>query len=214
MNDDDNDSGSDSDTQPTDNLDINDLITRTEGLSYQYQYLDHPADVILVGEGSSIRDALQSISVSMFNYMSDLSLVDATHHKQLRISGRGLLNLLYHLLDECLYLYSSEYFIAKHVLIEDDLVLPPLESPDEFNNHEFSIRVMAIGDYFNKLKHTSGTEIKAITMHYRSFELWLGDLCYEYNNDMESHQHTQDLLSALRNDHRITRCKVYCLVDI
>ncbi|UKJ89290.1 hypothetical protein MACJ_002538 [Theileria orientalis] len=205
----------DGESQSSGKNDLSSLLERVRGVSYNYSYLDHPADVILLGEGESIREALQSISVALFNYMSDLSFVDPAHSKELEISGRGLLNLLYHLLDECLYLYSSEYFIAKHVLIEEDLSLPPALSAEQFNNHTFTFRAVAVGDYYNKLIHRSGTEIKAITMHYLNFNFWLGGRCYEYKNDMESHENTLELLSGLAaNNHSISRCSVYCLVDI
>ncbi|UKK01674.2 hypothetical protein MACK_001027 [Theileria orientalis] len=192
--------------------DLSSLLERVRGVSYHYSYLDHPADVILLGEGKSIREALQSISVALFNYISDLSFVDPAHCKELEISGRGLLNLLYHLLDECLYLYSSEYFIAKHVLIEEDLSLPSGLSAEQFNNHTFAFRAVAVGDYYNKIIHRSGTEVKAITMHYLNFNFWLGGRCYEYKNDMESQDNTLQLLSGLAaNNYSISRCSVYCL---
>nr|PVC50949.1 hypothetical protein MACL_00001900 [Theileria orientalis] len=206
--------GTDGESQRSGKNDLGSLLERVRGVSYHYSYLDHPADVILLGEGSSIREALQSISVSLFNYMSDLSFVEAAHFKELEVSGRGLLNLLYHLLDECLYLYSSEYFIAKHVLIEEDISLPPFLSADQFNNHTFSLRAFAVGDYYNKLIHRSGTEIKAITMHYLNFSFWLGGRCYEYRNDMESQDNTIELLSGLAaHKYSISRCCVYCLLS-
>ncbi|EAN30746.1 Archease protein family (MTH1598/TM1083) family protein [Theileria parva strain Muguga] len=218
-------------------IDLNKLLIMLKDVSYDYEYLDHPADVILLGQGKSIKEALESISISLFNYISDLSYVEPKHLKTLEITGKGLIKLLYHFLDECLYLYSSEYFIAKYVLI-DDIKSKIIENGDIINGNkdiingnkdiingngdiingkeiddnvenEYVIRVIVLGDYYNKNKHKCGTEIKAITMHHLSFKLWTEDRVYEFK-DMDPNN---EFLTEL-NDSKIIKCKAFALVDI
>ncbi|XP_954733.1 uncharacterized protein TA02705 [Theileria annulata] len=190
--------------------DLHKLLVTLKDVSYDYQYLDHPADVILLGQGKSIKEALESISISLFNYISDLSYVEPKHLKTIEVTGKGLIKLLYHLLDECLYLYSGDYFIAKYVLIED-LNSTCTNSDNYFENYEFKIKAIALGDYYDKNIHKCGTEIKAITMHHLSIKLWIEDQVYEFKNDMESNK--ADFLKHLKNL-RVTKCKAFALVDI
>lgn len=60
--------------------------------------------------------------------------------------------LLFHFLDELLFLFSAEpYLICKKLRIE------------EFDTEEFRIRCSCFGEPFDLSKHPQGTEVKAIT---------------------------------------------------
>jgi SHS2 domain-containing protein len=60
--------------------------------------------------------------------------------------------LLYHFLDELLFLFSAEpYLICKKLVI------------DEFDMDAFRIKCSCYGEEFKLGKHPQGTEVKAIT---------------------------------------------------
>ncbi|GAB68423.1 hypothetical protein PCYB_132970 [Plasmodium cynomolgi strain B] len=121
--------------------------------TYQYEYLDHPADVILHSYGKTLRECFESACISMFNYMCNLNKVEPKLLRHITARGGTLEDLLYNFLTECHFLYGSEYIICKAV---DILV---------FDQKSFFIEAYAYGDVFSPDLHECGTEIKAITKH-------------------------------------------------
>ncbi|CAA9990333.1 protein archease, putative [Plasmodium knowlesi strain H] len=120
---------------------------------YQYEYVDHPADVILHSYGKTLKECFESICVSMFNYMCNLNEVEPKLSRRIAVGGETLEDLLYNFLTECHFLYGSEYIICSSV---DILV---------FDRESFFIEAYAYGDVFSPDLHECGTEIKAITKH-------------------------------------------------
>ncbi|KJP86155.1 hypothetical protein AK88_04206 [Plasmodium fragile] len=121
--------------------------------TYHYEYLDHPADVILHSYGKTLSECFESACVSMFNYMCNLDKVEPTLSRHITASGESLEDLLYNFLTECHFLYGSEYIICKNVDIS------------VFDQRSFFIEACAYGDIFSPDVHECGTEIKAITKH-------------------------------------------------
>ncbi|CAK9033737.1 unnamed protein product [Durusdinium trenchii] len=90
----------------------------------------------------------------MFNYMSPLEKVELVRSVEVQATGHDLLDLLYHLLDEFLYMFATEMLICRCIEILS------------FDQEKFSIRARGYGETKMDLKkHEQGTEIKAITMH-------------------------------------------------
>ena len=123
-----------------------------------FEYLDHTADVILHAWGDSLVQAFQNGVIGMFGYMTDLSLVESLERKVIscdfEADSRDVseVDMLYRLLDECLYIFSTEdYFIFKEIEIT------------RIDEHGFE--AVVFGEPFDHSKHTQGTEIKAITFH-------------------------------------------------
>ncbi|PRD36461.1 UNVERIFIED_CONTAM: Protein archease [Trichonephila clavipes] len=68
------------------------------------------------------------------------------------VLSHDMLSLLFHFLDEFLYVFSAEpYFIAKKVKILS------------FDRENFKIKARGYGEIFDLDKHPQGTEVKAIT---------------------------------------------------
>lgn len=90
--------------------------------------------------------------MAMFGYMTELSYVQVTEVHTIEAIADDMLGLLYHFLDELLFLFSAEpYLICKKLVIT------------EFNTDEFRIRCKCYGEEFRIGKHPQGTEVKAIT---------------------------------------------------
>jgi len=119
----------------------------------QYEYMDHTADVILHSWGANLSEALAQNCVAFFSYMTDLDKVDMTTKIEVEATGQDILDMLYHLLDEFLFSFGTEFIMCRRVEI--------LEL-DEVN---FKVRARGFGEKFDLKKHPQGTEIKAITMH-------------------------------------------------
>lgn len=88
----------------------------------------------------------------MFAYMTDLESVDIERSEEITAEGDDIINLLFHFLDEFLFLMCADpFFIVKEVEIL------------EFDKENFKIRAVGRGEEFDLSKHPQGTEVKAIT---------------------------------------------------
>lgn len=119
----------------------------------QFQYHDHTADIIVHSWGVDRKQSFEQAVVGMFSYMTDLDKIDIVRAVEVEASGHDLLDLLYHLLDEFLFIFGSEYHISRCVEIL------------EFDEENLRIVARGYGDRMDLKKHEQGTEIKAITMH-------------------------------------------------
>ena len=122
-------------------------------IATRFQYHDHTADIIVHSWGSSLAEALAQVCVGMFNYMTPLENVDIVGSVDVHATGHDMLDLLYHLLDEFLYMFSTEMHICRCIEIL------------AFDEQKFSISARGYGEKMDLKKHEQGTEIKAITMH-------------------------------------------------
>ncbi|KAK1120370.1 hypothetical protein K0M31_012351 [Melipona bicolor] len=118
----------------------------------KYEYLDHTADVQLHAWGDTLEEAFEQCAVAMFGYMTDLERVQMTQLHHIEAEGHDLESLLFHFLDELLFMFSAEPFIvAKKVKITN------------FDRENFKIFATALGEEFTIGKHTQNAEVKAIT---------------------------------------------------
>ncbi|KAJ4462426.1 putative Protein archease [Paratrimastix pyriformis] len=122
------------------------------GASPGYEYLDHPADIQLHAWGPSEKEVFEQLAVAMFGYITeDITTVDPTEEREVQVEGHDIYSLLYAFLDEWLFQFNGDLFLARQVEI-DDLDLT-----------HFRIRSKGRGEIFTRGKHPSGTEIKAVT---------------------------------------------------
>ncbi|KAK2576599.1 hypothetical protein KPH14_005269 [Odynerus spinipes] len=118
----------------------------------KYEYLDHTADVQLHAWGDTLEEAFEQCAIAMFGYMTDLRRVEIREVQQIEAEGHDLQSLLYHFLDELLFLFSAEpYIVAKKVKI------------NEFDSENFKIKTTVYGEEFDISKHSQEAEVKAIT---------------------------------------------------
>lgn len=114
--------------------------------------LDHTADVQLHSWGANLTEAFEQNGMAMFGYMTEIDTVDILEKHEIEANAEDLDGLLYHFLDELLFLFSAEpYLICKKLKIT------------EFNTETFSIKCSCYGEAFDLKKHPQGTEVKAIT---------------------------------------------------
>ncbi|KAI5733206.1 hypothetical protein M8J76_008869 [Diaphorina citri] len=118
----------------------------------KYEYLDHTADVQIHAWGDSLQEAFEQCANAMYGYMTEIEYVEMKETQDIEAEGDDLLGLLFHFLDECLFLFSAEpFFIARKVQIL------------EFDKENFKIKARGFGETFELGKHPQGTEVKAIT---------------------------------------------------
>jgi len=87
----------------------------------------------------------------MFGYMTDLSTVERRGKCEVEAEGHDLESLLFNLMDEFLFFFSTELVVSKEVEII------------EFDRENFRIQAVGRGEPFDLARHPQGTEVKAIT---------------------------------------------------
>ena len=123
-----------------------------------YEYLDHPADVIVHSVGRTFSAALEQAVLGMFNFMTPLEDIDENGGEtvDVDIEGADEKDTVYHLMDEFLFQFCTELITCKVVKII---------SEEHKQTGEIRIKAHGQGERFVRGKHEQGTEIKAITMH-------------------------------------------------
>ncbi|KAI0224598.1 Protein archease-like [Lamellibrachia satsuma] len=102
--------------------------------------------------GDTIKEAFEQAAIAMYGYMTEIDTVDMVEKEEIEAEGEDMISLLFHFLDEFLFLFSAEpFFIARKVRIT------------EFDTVNFRIKAEGYGETFQLGKHPQGTEVKAIT---------------------------------------------------
>ncbi|KAH8236761.1 hypothetical protein KR026_010028 [Drosophila bipectinata] len=106
----------------------------------------------LHGWGTDLKEAFEQCGVAMFGYMTELEYVSVEQCFEIEAQGDDLEGLLFHFLDELLFLFSAEpYLVCKKLDIT------------KFDLDTFTIVCRCYGEPFELGKHPQGTEVKAIT---------------------------------------------------
>ncbi|CAG0893496.1 unnamed protein product [Cyprideis torosa] len=102
--------------------------------------------------GDNLTEAFEQVAMSMFGYMTEIDYVEMEHEETIEAEGDDLDGLLFHFLDEWLFLFSAEpFFIPRKVQITS------------FDRENFRIKARGFGEMFDIAKHPQGSEVKAIT---------------------------------------------------
>ena len=129
-----------------------------------FEYLDHTADIQFHAWGATLSAAFANLSLCMHSFLTDTSLPPphtATTLLPFTLTSHSLPSLLFHYLDESLYL-----FLTTDLLIVD-VVITQLASID----HSWLIQGEWHGVTYNGDIHGRGTEVKAIT--YSNMQLYV-----------------------------------------
>jgi len=120
----------------------------------KYEYKDHTADIQFHSWGKDLSEAFEQVVLAMFNYMVELDNVEIDNNidpREIEVEGHDLDSLLYNFMDEWLFVFSTEWLVCSEIQIT------------QFDKENFKIKAIGKGEKLNKSKHTTGTEIKAIT---------------------------------------------------
>lgn len=120
---------------------------------YQFEYLDHTADVQLHAWGPTLTHAFEQVALAMYNYMTPLEGIgiDPDCDRTFEAEGHDMESLLFAWLDELLFEFNTSFFVAKELRITS------------FDRQSWRIVASARGEAFDRNRHESGTEIKAMT---------------------------------------------------
>lgn len=123
----------------------------------QFEYLDHPADVILHSWGNDFPHALSNLALCMFGYMTSLDTIiindahSSDHGLDITAQGHDMHSLIFSFLDEWLFNFHDTGFIPKEVTIKN------------YSRDVWRISSTGKGEIMDIKRHPQGTEVKAIT---------------------------------------------------
>lgn len=143
----------------------------------KFAYLDHTADVMIHAWSSCLPGAFAQCLLGLYGIMLNIEQVQVCPTMDAQTwtaEGHDLKSLLYNFLEEGLYRFHVDGFVAARVIVdewqapiddtalaEDDVGVDEAAAPDQEN--AFRMRVLAYGEQYDGVKHESGTEVKAIT---------------------------------------------------
>lgn len=117
-----------------------------------YCCLDHTADVGIRAWGRTFEDALSAAGLCFFSVMTDLDRIDPIESRMVELDADDDHEMvLFNVLQELLVLYGTDYFISCGIKV--------------ILTGRSTYRIWCWGERFNRERHVSGTEVKAITMH-------------------------------------------------
>ncbi|KAL3777055.1 hypothetical protein ACHAWO_001919 [Cyclotella atomus] len=123
----------------------------------QYEYLNHPADILLHAWGDNFISSLRNLACAMFGCITSLSSVSTDAHqseefgRNIAARGHDTRSLVYAFLDEWLFNFHETGFIPKDIDIID------------YDPHTFMISSKGTGEVLDLTRHPRGMEVKAIT---------------------------------------------------
>ncbi|MBD3262946.1 archease [Candidatus Woesearchaeota archaeon] len=119
----------------------------------KFEFLEHTADVFIVGKGKTLKEAFQNCAFGLNQYMVDLKNVEPKIQKNISAKGEDVKSLLVEFLTQFLILQDSEGLIFSDINVT------------RLDEKKFEIDAIAKGEKYNPKKHEAGAHIKAITYH-------------------------------------------------
>lgn len=130
-------------------------------MNKRFEFLEHTADTKIRAYGKSLEDAFVSVVIATTQVMTDVNKVYCVESKSINVESKTEKSLLYDFLDEILFLFDTEGFLAASV---DDLVIE--------KNGKYKLSCIIKGDFASN-GYDVHTAIKAIT--YSEMEITKSD---------------------------------------
>lgn len=160
-----------------------------------YEFLDHTADVQIHGwSDTTLEDALAQTALGMYGYMTDPDslVIDPACSRFIRAEGHDMVSLLYNFLDQCVYSFATDDFVAKDIKVVELHMPPPGSTTSSTSSStsnsnsskagekaKYRIKAAFWGEKFRFGHHPQGTEIKAIT--YSNMQIYTPEETYSAN---------------------------------
>jgi SHS2 domain-containing protein len=117
-----------------------------------YEFFEHTADIGVKAYGKTLAEAFENAAKAMFSIITDNSEVEFVGQYDVELEADSIEELLFKWLSELLFLHSANNIVFGFFKVELD------EKKNRLNAH-------VCGEVFNRSKHKTGTEIKAVTYH-------------------------------------------------
>ena len=130
-----------------------------------HEFLEHTADVYVRAWGDSLERMFEEAAKALYEVMTDVSRIGCVEEKIIEVEGFDLENLLLRWLEELLFHFDSEGFLAREINVE------------RVHTKPFKLKAIVCGETFDPQRHESRTHVKAAT--YAQMRIWRdGELWY------------------------------------
>lgn len=122
----------------------------------KYTILEHPADIGIEAQGSTLAEAFQNAATALMSIIIDLTTIDSVETRSVKITASDRDQLLIKWLSEILYLYDGQGFVCNEFTI------------DKLKSTYLSAKIG--GENFSGSKHKTKLDVKAVTYHQLKIE--------------------------------------------
>ncbi len=84
----------------------------------RYRFIDHTADIAFEVYGYSMAELLENSALAFYEAFVQTDKIDGNVERKVEVEGEDVELLLYHWLNELLYLFDTEFFAARDVKVE------------------------------------------------------------------------------------------------
>ncbi|MBI4484261.1 MAG: archease [Acidobacteria bacterium] len=120
-------------------------------MSKTFEYLEHTADVAVRIYGKDLAELFAHAAQALFSVITNLESVRTQEERAIEAQGEDRAALLHNFLDELLFRFDSEGFIARDVTVH--------------RLDEGFVQATARGEKLDRQRHEFLTDIKAVTYH-------------------------------------------------
>jgi len=124
-------------------------------MTRKFEFLEHTADVYVAAYGSNLEEAFENSATAMFETMTDTKQVRASEEDRLEVIARDEEDLLYSWLEALLLKFEVDGRLYSRFKVES------INSISE----GFILRAKMWGESYNRERHKSRTDVKAVTYH-------------------------------------------------
>lgn len=115
-----------------------------------YKHLEHPADIYIEVYGRNLEEIFRNAALALYDQICEIDKIENNEIKKISIEAAEYEDLLVNFLNEILYLFDSEGFVASSV---------------EVRLTDKTLIAILSGEKYRREKHGVKHEIKATTYH-------------------------------------------------
>ena len=119
----------------------------------EYTLLEHMGDAYIEVNGETLKEAFQRAAIAVFDVMTDVSLIEHKLVDDICIEANDVYTLLHDWLSTLLIRFETEMKVYSRFDVKI------------FKGEKIRLEAKAYGEHFNKSRHPSKTEVKAVTYH-------------------------------------------------
>ena len=118
-----------------------------------YEIIDHTADLGISVRGKDINNMFENAGLALFDVILNAEKIEEKKSYDISLDSNTIEDLMVNWLSELIYVFESEELVFKrfNIIINE--------------KNKLHLSAVCYGEVFNKIKHGSKIDVKAITYH-------------------------------------------------